>query len=110
MARQWVADHSQNSRVLNLFAYTCSFSVAAIAGGAQQVVNVDMSRSALQRGRENHRLNQLDERRSTYLAVELFRSFSKLRKLGPFDLIICDPPGDQGDSFSSGQRLAPPCA
>lgn len=99
MARHWVCQHGQNGKILNLFAYTCSFSVAAIAAGAGQVVNLDMSRSALQRGRENHQLNQLDERRSTFLAVELFRSFSKLRKLGPFDIIICDPPGEQGGSF-----------
>lgn len=47
-------------RVLNLFAYTCGFSVAAIAGGAARVVNLDMSRPALSRGRDNHRLNGHD--------------------------------------------------
>lgn len=98
-ARRFVRDRSAGKRVLNLFAYTCSFSVAALAGGAEQVVNLDMSRTSLATGRLNHSLNGLDERRVGFLALELFRSFSKLKKLAPFDLIVCDPPGDQGQSF-----------
>ncbi len=46
--------------VLNLFAYTCGF-VAAIAGGARQCMNVDMSRGSLNKGRDN-RLNEHDMR------------------------------------------------
>ena len=56
--RQWVQAQATGQRVLNLFAYTCGFSVAALAGGARQVVNLDMARAALSRGRDNHRLNQ----------------------------------------------------
>ncbi len=99
--RQLVRERSEQKRVLNLFAYTCSFSVAALAGGARQVVNLDMNRSALELGRYNHRLNGLDKRGVSFLPLELFRSFSKLRKLGPFDLIVCDPPASQGKSFNA---------
>lgn len=99
IARDYVRSHAQGKKVLNLFAYTCSFSVAAIAGNANQVVNLDMSRNSLASGKLNHQLNRLDQRNVSYLSVELFRSFSKLKKLAPFDLIICDPPGDQGQSF-----------
>lgn len=98
-ARRYVRERSAGKKVLNLFAYTCSFSVAALAGGAEQVVNLDMSRNALAIGRLNHGLNDLDERRAGFLVLELFRSFGKLKKLAPFDLIVCDPPGDQGQSF-----------
>lgn len=97
--RSLVRDISHHKKVLNLFAYTCSLSVAALAGGASSVTNLDMSRNALNWGRENHRINGLDDRRVTYLAHDLFKSFSKLRQLGPFDLVIADPPDTQGNSF-----------
>lgn len=101
IGRRLVRQQCSGKKVLNLFAYSCSFSVAALAGGADQVVNLDMNRSALELGRLNHRLNDLDHRRCGFLAVELFRSFSRLRKLGPFDFIICDPPAAQGKSFQA---------
>lgn len=103
MARQYVRSNVQGRRLLNLFAYTCSFSVAAVAGHAAQVVNLDMSRNSLAAGKINHQINHLDQRNVSYLSVELFRSFSKLKKLAPFDLIICDPPGDQGQSFRANR-------
>lgn len=99
--RMLVRQRSQGKKVLNLFAYTCSFSVAALAGGATQVVNVDMNRSALQLGRLNHQLNQLDLRCASFLDIEIFRSFGRLRQLAPFDLIICDPPYSQGKNFKA---------
>jgi len=99
--RELVRSLAAGKKVLNLFAYSCSFSVAALAGGAQQVVNVDMNRGALDLGRRNHQLNRLDLRRASFLPYEIFRSLSRLRKLGPFDLVICDPPYSQGRSFNA---------
>jgi 23S rRNA (cytosine1962-C5)-methyltransferase len=99
--RNLVREIAAGKRVLNLFSYSCSFSVAAIAAGAHHVVNLDMNRGALELGRLNHRLNNLDLRKASFLPMELFRSFSKLKKLAPFDLIICDPPANQGDNFQS---------
>jgi 23S rRNA (cytosine1962-C5)-methyltransferase len=96
--RRWVLQHSQNKRVLNLFAYTCAFSVAAIAGGASQVVNIDMSRSSLSLGRENHRLNQQDLSKVKFEAVDIFKSNSRIKKYGPYQLMICDPPSFQKGS------------
>ncbi|MCW3148500.1 class I SAM-dependent methyltransferase [Stutzerimonas stutzeri] len=98
--RRWVQENARGKRVLNLFAYTCGFSVAAIAGGAAHVVNLDMARAALTRGRENHRLNQHDLSRVSFLGHELFKSWGKVRKLGPYDLIIIDPPSFQKGSFA----------
>lgn len=92
---------SQGRRVLNLFAYSCSLSVAALAGGAVQVVNLDMSRSALELGRRNHLCNGLDLRSVSFLAHDLFKSFARLRSLGPFDTIVIDPPLAQGNSFQA---------
>lgn len=99
VARSLVKTQSSGKKVLNLFAYSCSFSVTAIAGGARQVVNLDMSKNALNLGKLNHEINSLDPRKASFLALEFFRSFSKLKKLAPFDVIICDPPAEQGKSF-----------
>ncbi|WP_339515613.1 class I SAM-dependent methyltransferase [Pseudomonas sp. RL_15y_Pfl2_60] len=98
--RKWVREHAKGKRVLNLFAYTCGFSLAAIAGGAEHVVNLDMARAALSRGRDNHRLNQHDMSRVSFLGHELFKSWGKVSKLGPYDLIIIDPPSFQKGSFA----------
>ena len=98
--RQWVHAQARGLRVLNLFAYTCGFSVAAIAGGAAHVVNLDMARAALSRGRDNHRLNQHDLSQVTFLGHELFKSWGKVKKCGPYDLVIIDPPTFQKGSFA----------
>ena len=97
--REWVKAHAQGKRVLNLFAYTCGFSVAAIEGGAEHVVNLDMSRAALSRGRDNHRLNGHDMSKVTFLGHELFKSWGKVKSTGPYDLVIIDPPSFQKGSF-----------
>ncbi|MEN8170404.1 MAG: class I SAM-dependent methyltransferase [Pseudomonadota bacterium] len=96
--REWVRQNASGKNVLNLFAYTCSFSVAALAGGAEHVVNIDISKAALSRGRDNHRLNHQDTRRVTFQSVDIFKSFSRIKKYGPYDLLICDPPSLQKGS------------
>ncbi|WP_397452893.1 class I SAM-dependent methyltransferase [Pseudomonas sp. NA-150] len=97
--RRWVQAQAQGKRVLNLFAYTCGFSVAAIAGGAEHVVNLDMAKGALNRGRENHRLNRHDTNRVSFLGHDLFKSWARIKRDGPYDLIIIDPPSFQKGSF-----------
>ncbi|GEK12620.1 class I SAM-dependent methyltransferase [Aliivibrio fischeri] len=98
--RQWVQEHSEGKSVLNLFAYTCGFSVAAIAGGATQVVNLDMAKGPLSRGRDNHRLNDHDLSKVKFLGHDIFKSWGKIKKLGLYDLIIIDPPSFQKGSFA----------
>lgn len=90
--RQWIMDHAKDKNILNLFAYTCPFSLAAIAGGAKQVVNIDISKSSLTKGRENHRLNQHPMEQVKFEGVDIFKSNSRIKKHGPYDLIISDPP------------------
>jgi len=97
--RQWVREQAKGQRVLNLFAYTCGFSVAAIEGGAEHVVNLDMARGALSRGRDNHRLNGHDLSGVTFLGHDLFKSWAKVINNGPYDLVIIDPPSFQKGSF-----------
>jgi 23S rRNA (cytosine1962-C5)-methyltransferase len=97
--RDWVRANAAGKRVLNLFAYTCGFSVAAIEGDARFVVNLDMSRAALSRGRDNHRLNGHDLSKVSFLGHELFKSWGKVKSCGPYDLVIIDPPSFQKGSF-----------
>ena len=96
--RAWLERHSQDKRVLNLFAYTCGFSVAALTGGAKSVMNVDMSSAALGVGRENHRLNHQDLRKVRFEKLNIFKSFGRFKKRGTFDILVCDPPTFQKGS------------
>ncbi|MCB1684813.1 MAG: class I SAM-dependent methyltransferase [Pseudomonadales bacterium] len=104
--RAWVRTHAGGRKVLNLFAYTCAFSVAAQAGGATHVVNNDMSKPSLDWGRENHARNGQDPRTVSMLAYNLFKSWWKVRKLGPYGLIIIDPPTFQKGSFDARRDYA----
>ena len=96
--RQWLKQNSKDKKVLNLFSYTCGFSVAAIEGGAVQVVNVDMSKPALTMGRENHRLNNHALDRVVFHGVDIFKSWGRLKKHGLYDLLVSDPPSFQKGS------------
>ena len=97
--RRWLEQQAAGKRVLNLFAYTCAFSVVAIAAGAEKVVNVDMSSRALQIGRDNHMLNQLNKKSSEFLAENILKSWGRIKKRGPYDIVILDPPSYQPGSF-----------
>jgi 23S rRNA (cytosine1962-C5)-methyltransferase len=103
--RQWVREHTANTRVLNLFAYTCAFSVAALEGGAKQVVNVDMSAGAIAIGQQNHALNGLGSGAS-FLAHDIFKTWGKITRSGPYHLIIVDPPSYQKGSFVANKDYA----
>lgn len=94
-ARKWLEQVAIGRRVLNLFAYTCSFSVVAISAGAEKVVNVDMSSASLSQGRVNHQLNDLDKTRSQFLAEDILKSWGRIKRAGPYDLVILDPPSFQ---------------
>jgi 23S rRNA (cytosine1962-C5)-methyltransferase len=93
--RQWVLAHSQDRRVLNLFSYTCGFSVCAARGGAAQVISVDTMSKYLEWGRENFRLNGMDEQNNAFKFIKMdcleYLNYAK-RKNIQFDIIICDPP------------------
>ncbi|OHE17763.1 MAG: SAM-dependent methyltransferase [Sulfurimonas sp. RIFOXYD12_FULL_36_11] len=99
--REFVRENSKDKRVLNLFSYTCSFSVAAKVGGALSVSNIDMSKSALSSGKANHHLNAIDPRGVSYLPYNILKSFSRIKQNGPYDLIIIDPPTLQRGSFEA---------
>ena len=102
--RQWLHGQAQDKRVLNLFAYTCAFSVVALQGGAAEVVNVDMAAGALAIGQHNHQLNGLNGAR--FLAHDLFKSWGKVKRMGPYDIVVADPPSYQKGSFVATKDYA----
>src|SRR5205807_1603442 len=79
-------------RVLNCFAYTCSFSVAAASTGAQ-TVNVDLSKKSLERGRQNFALNELSTEGHSFIGDDVRPVLRRLARRGEkFDTIVLDPP------------------
>ncbi|MDP2077167.1 MAG: class I SAM-dependent methyltransferase [Sulfuricurvum sp.] len=106
IGRSFIHENAKGKNVLNLFSYTCSFSVAAIDGGATSVVNVDMNKNVLTTGRENHRLNNLDTKKIHFMPYNILKSWSRIRKAGPYDLIIIDPPSFQKGSFAATSDYA----
>lgn len=90
--------------VLNLFAYTCAFGVAAVAGGAGRVLNLDAARPALRWGIENYVLNNLAAAPYDFIYGDAFDWLGRFARRGErFDVVVADPP-----SFSSvrGRRFS----
>jgi len=90
-------------RLLNTFAHTCAFSVAAASVGAE-TTSVDISKSFLQRGRRNFELNALPLDQHRFVAEDVPTYLRRLAKRGEaFDAIILDPPtfgrGGSGKTF-----------
>ena len=98
-------------RFLNLFSYTCSFSVHARLGGAAVATNADISGKILDKGRENYALNGLDLRPGEFFrgnALEYVRWACK--KGLKFDGIVLDPPSFarfKGLNFNVREHLMP---
>ncbi|MFN3302772.1 MAG: class I SAM-dependent methyltransferase [Roseateles sp.] len=104
--RRWVREQvTPGAKVLNLFAYSCAFSVVALQAGAAEVVNVDMASGALATGRTNHELNGV-KAGAKFLAHDIFNSWGKLTRGGPYDLVVCDPPSFQKGSFVATKDYA----
>ncbi len=101
IGREFVRENSKDKSVLNLFSYTCAFSLAAKFGGAYKVSNIDMSKGALSTGKQNHALNDIDIRGVSFHPYNILKSFSRIKKKGPYDLIIIDPPTFQKGSFEA---------
>ncbi|MDI4633387.1 class I SAM-dependent methyltransferase [Pelomonas sp. V22] len=106
--RRWVREHvaaRSRVKVLNLFAYTCAFSVVALQAGARQVLNLDMSQGALTIGQQNHQLNGITTGAS-FLAHDIFSTWGKITRGGPYELIVVDPPSYQKGSFVATKDYA----
>jgi 23S rRNA (cytosine1962-C5)-methyltransferase len=105
VTRQLVKENSAGKKVLNLFAYTGSFSVYAAAGGAAEVLTVDMSNTYLQWAQRNFTANNFPVTAEPFTGGNSFVQADVLQYLKTlpenyFDIIIMDPP-----TFSNSKRM-----
>ncbi|MGR9091718.1 MAG: class I SAM-dependent methyltransferase [Gammaproteobacteria bacterium] len=100
--RRLVRDQARERSVLNLFAYTGSFSVYAGAGGASRVVSVDLSKTYQDWTWRNLALNGLDDRtRQQLICADVLKFLHEAgSRRERYDLIVLDPP-----SFSNSKRM-----
>jgi 23S rRNA (cytosine1962-C5)-methyltransferase len=78
--------------VLNTFAYSCAFGVAAAAAGAT-TTNLDLSRQSLEWGKRNYQFNHLDLAKHDFIYGDVFDWLGRFSRRGrQFDIIILDPP------------------
>jgi len=100
ITRQMVRERSANKKVLNLFAYTGSFSVYAAAGGADEVITVDLSKTYLTWAERNLQLNGFSDSSKYKIIHADVKQYLKTIPAGYFDIIIMDPP-----TFSNSKRM-----
>lgn len=99
--RAMVREASAGKRVLNLFAYTGSFSVYAAAGGAHSVTSVDLSNTYLSWARRNMLLNGLDSCEQEFVRSDVLTYLEEARLARrQYGLIVLDPP-----SFSNSKMM-----
>lgn len=92
-SRLAVQKYSNGKRVLNAFSYSGGFGLFAAQAGATEVVNLDVSASALAQATANHQRNQLDTARLTNLQQDVFQALRDFHHRGErFDTIVLDPP------------------
>lgn len=97
--RKMVMDESKGKKVLNLFAYTGSFSVYAAAGGALQVTTVDLSKTYLNWAERNMKLNDFVGEQYEFVHADVLQYLKTLQPAS-YDLIVMDPP-----TFSNSKRM-----
>ena len=91
--RQIVATISKGKCVLNLFAYTCSFSVHAAAAGSAFTKSVDMSNTYIAWGKDNFILNSLSLKNNQFIRADCIKFLNdEIRSGIKYDIIIIDPP------------------
>ncbi|HET6250310.1 MAG TPA: class I SAM-dependent methyltransferase [Tepidisphaeraceae bacterium] len=98
---QWASRRAAKGppAVLNTFAYTCAFSIAAAIGGAI-TTSVDVSARYLDWGKRNFAHNAIDAQGHRFAKMDTFEFFAYARRKGlRYDLVILDPP-----SFASGSK------
>jgi 23S rRNA (cytosine1962-C5)-methyltransferase len=101
LARDWLRANSSGRNVLNLFAYTCSLSVAALAGGAKCVTSVDISKTSIAWGQRNHELNSQPLIQVKSIPYNVFTSWGRIKQFGRYHTVIIDPPTRQRGSFDA---------
>jgi 23S rRNA (cytosine1962-C5)-methyltransferase len=91
--RAWLSSNSRELSVLNTFAYTGSLGIAALAGGAVRVIQVDLGAHFLELARRSAMLNRLDLGRMKLRTADVFSEIGRFKQEGQlFDMVLLDPP------------------
>jgi 23S rRNA (cytosine1962-C5)-methyltransferase len=91
--REWAWRSLKGKTVLNTFAYTGSLGVAALAGGAARVVQLDLNRAFLSLAEESYALNGLPNNKANILSGDFWPQVTRMKREGErFDCIFLDPP------------------
>nr|HEX4318868.1 class I SAM-dependent rRNA methyltransferase [Kofleriaceae bacterium] len=97
--RRAVRAWSRGRRVLNLFSYTGAISVYAQAGGATEVVAVDVAAKAHARARRNFAASGFDAEKPEHIVGDAFKVLARfVERDRSFDMVVLDPP-----AFASAQ-------
>jgi 23S rRNA (cytosine1962-C5)-methyltransferase len=97
--RRLIRQLAPGRRVLNLFSHTGAFTVAALTGGASEVISVDLSQRANTRAMKNCELNGFDRSQAKFMTEDIRKAITILaRRRERFDMAIIDPP-----TFSKGK-------
>jgi 23S rRNA (cytosine1962-C5)-methyltransferase len=91
--RKWISENVKGKNILNAFAYTGSLGVAALAGGASHVVQLDRNKLFLNLAKESFSLNGFPVRKQDFLASDFFAQVAKFKRTDErFDWVFIDPP------------------
>jgi len=91
--RKWIIENLRGRSVFNSFAYTGSFGVAALKGGASQVVQVDLNREFLDIAQASYSLNGFPIKKGGFIPRDFFEQVGNMkREKKSFDCAIIDPP------------------
>ncbi len=91
--RGWLIENMGGKSVLNTFAYTGSLGVAAMAGGASRVVQLDLNHRFLSLAKESYTLNSLPIQTKDFIAADFFPAIGRFKRDGErFDCVLIDPP------------------
>ncbi len=91
--RLWAKNHLGDKTVLNTFAYTGSLGVAALAGGAKRVVQLDLNRQFLNLAKTSYTLNGFAIHKGDFLAGDFWNQVSRFKRADErFDCVLIDPP------------------
>jgi len=91
--RRWLIDNMRDKTVLNTFAYTGSFGVAALAGGAKRIVQHDLNRQFLNVAKTSYTLNGFPINKQDFIAADFFTLAGKFKRTNEtFDCVLIDPP------------------
>lgn len=98
--RQELMARVAGKRVLNLFAFTGAFSVAAAAAGAKKVTSVDVSAKYLEVAQKNFSMNRINPKQHEFVVSDVFVELARMQtQQRRFDVILFDPP-----SFSTTKK------